>query len=68
MAFTTASPKASLSFGRGGYNKDDDDDEKKRCINYGRGGYNKDGTSSNDDEDRCGPGDDDEEDVRGGYN
>ncbi|KHE87370.1 hypothetical protein GE21DRAFT_8140, partial [Neurospora crassa] len=51
-----------VAYGRSGYNKDGDDEEKdkKNLINFGRSGYNKDG-------------DDDEENKfrnfgRSGYN
>jgi hypothetical protein len=66
---TTESTRiAQVNFGRGGYNKDGDDEEDSfRC--HGRGGYNGPSTLIN-----CGrggynrKGDDDEEDGRGGYN
>ncbi|KAI9736860.1 MAG: hypothetical protein M1818_005911 [Claussenomyces sp. TS43310] len=67
MAFAMLPPRPTLSFGRGGYNKDGDDEEDNKFCNHGRGGYNK---SNKDDEDeRRGSDDDDEaEEGRGGYN
>ncbi|KAI2608856.1 uncharacterized protein GGS25DRAFT_522035 [Hypoxylon fragiforme] len=52
QSFTTV--PAIASFGRSGYNKDGDDDDKR---NFGRSGYNKDG----DDDDKKNFG-------RSGYN
>ena len=63
MTSSSTSTQAPTLFGRGGYNKgdnDDDDDERTLTLgaptNFGRGGYNKGGD------------DDEEEDGRGGYN
>jgi hypothetical protein len=71
MSFTSIHSSTSnfVCFGRGGYNKDGDDEEDSQMINYaGRGGYNRSGKKGG----RGGynrSGDDDEdEDGRGGYN
>lgn len=59
----TSTPISSIvNFGRGGYNKDDDEEDERTSTfapltNNGRGGYNKGGDD-----------DDEAEDGRGGYN
>jgi hypothetical protein len=72
MSFTTTqSPTTFVCFGRGGYNKDGDNDvEDSQCVNSsGRRGYNRSGKKSGRGGYNRGPGDDDEaEDGRGGYN
>lgn len=59
---SSTTTRCPVAYGRSGYNKDGDDEEKdkKNLINFGRSGYNKDG-------------DDDEENKfrnfgRSGYN
>ena len=40
----SSTTRCPVAYGRSGYNKDGDDDEKdKYLINFGRSGYNKDG-------------------------
>jgi hypothetical protein len=72
MSFsTTQSPSTFVCFGRGGYNKDgDNDDEDSLLVNCaGRRGYNRTGKKGGRGGYNRGPDDDDEaEDGRGGYN
>lgn len=71
MSFTRphTSTSTSVCFGRGGYNKNGDE-EDSQMINYaGRGGYNRSGKKGGRGGYNRGPDDDDEaEDGRGGYN
>jgi hypothetical protein len=72
MSFSsTQTPTTFVCFGRGGYNKDgDNDDEDSQMINSaGRRGYNRSGKKGGRGGYNRGPDDDDEaEDGRGGYN
>lgn len=71
MSFTTSQILTTfVCFGRGGYNKDGDDDEDSQMVNSaGRRGYNRSGKKSGRGGYNRGPDDDDEaEDGRGGYN
>lgn len=69
MSFsTTQAPTTFVCFGRGGYNKDGDDDDEN-TNGAGRGGYNRSGKKGGRGGYNRGPDDDDEaEDGRGGYN